>query len=252
MYFLIGLYLHFKMFSLGCFTICYMSLPSESFILHSWNHNAHRWNELIEGEKLESRRLVTNKAIVEVLSTLSCNQILDVGCGEGWLVRRMNEQGRECRGIDGSSTLIQLAQSKGQGIYQCLNYGEITQGESIEGTPFNTIVLNFALFTQGGTAELLSSLLTHLVPQGKLVIQSLHPGAISDSQEGRWEPDVWQGLPGDFTHTYAWYLRSMEEWKSLFEDCQLRIEEIHEPAHPHTQRPLSIIFVLSAQQAKNK
>lgn len=225
-----------------------MKPPTESFVLHSWNQNAHRWNALIEGDMLESRRLVTNQAMMEVLCALPGRHILDVGCGEGWLVRSLYQSGRECRGIDGSAALIQLAQSKGQGAYQCLSYGEMIKGAPIEGGPFETIVLNFALFSKENTEELLRTLRHHLLPTGNMVIQSLHPEAMPQKQESHWEADVWQGLPGDFTHTYAWYQRSMEEWKAVFERCRLSIEEVHEPLHPHTQRPASVIFVLAPQK----
>ncbi|WPP49377.1 class I SAM-dependent methyltransferase [Catalinimonas niigatensis] len=220
-----------------------MKSPPESSVLRSWNLNAHRWNTLIDEEKLESRRLVTNQSIVEVLQSLPTKRMLDVGCGEGWLVRRMNEAGREYRGVDGSEMLIKLAQDKGQGNYQCLSYENIIQSSAIEGTPFEGIVLNFALFTKEGAAELLCSLRNHLIPKGKLIIQSLHPEVMPQG----WEPDVWQGLPDDFVEPYAWYQRSMQEWKELFEDCHLTIENLHEPVHPHTQNPLSVIFVLTCK-----
>lgn len=222
-----------------------MNPPDESFILHSWNENAVRWNALIDEDKLESRRLATNEAIVQVLRSIQCEQILDVGCGEGWLVRRMNQEGRNCLGIDGSSELIQLAQSKGQGTYQCLSYGDIIAGLPIEESPFECIVFNFALFGKDDTAALLRNLQAHLTAVGKLVIQSLHPDVTESKGNSSWKADVWKGLPGNFTDTYAWYQRSMEDWKMLFRDCQLHIEHIHESFHPHTQSPLSVIFVLT-------
>ncbi|MEK6481325.1 methyltransferase domain-containing protein [Catalinimonas sp. 4WD22] len=222
-----------------------MRIPDESFVLHSWNQNARQWNTLIVENKLESRRLVTNKAIVEVLLSLKGELMLDVGCGEGWLVRKMNKEGIKCHGIDGSSELIQLAQQKGGGTYECISYGDIISGSTIEGSPFDVLVFNFAIFDEKATARLLLSLQTHLLDGGKIVIQSLHPDAMPASKKSRWEADVWQGLPGDFKDTYAWYLRSMEDWKALFDACEYKLEKIIEPKHPQSQQAVSVIFVLS-------
>lgn len=222
-----------------------MKAPEEEFVLNSWNQNAHRWNSLIDKEKLESRKLVTNQAIVDVILALPSQHILDVGCGEGWLVRSLSQNGKNCRGIDGSAELIRLAQQKGDQKYACLSYGELIGGASIEGTPFDAIVFNFALFDEYNTESLLKSLKTKLKAQGHIVIQSLHPDALPQEQQGHWQQDVWQGLPESFTDSYAWYLRSMADWKKLFRSCGLRLEQTHETAHPSSGNLLSVIFVLS-------
>ncbi|MDF9795098.1 cyclopropane fatty-acyl-phospholipid synthase-like methyltransferase [Catalinimonas alkaloidigena] len=222
-----------------------MKIPEESFVLHSWNQNAKRWNKLIEENSLESRRLVTNQAIIDVLLSLGCKKILDIGCGEGWLVRSMKKEGVECWGIDGSAELIKLAKEKGSGTYGCMSYGDIVSGSKVNGSPFEAAIFNFALFDESTTAPLLQKVRKHLTTEGKMVIQSLHPDAMPNSKVSRWEADVWQNLPGNFKDSYHWYLRSIKDWKKLFEHCQLKLEKIHEPIHPHTHVPLSVIFVLS-------
>lgn len=222
-----------------------MKIPKESYIIKSWNKNARQWNILIEENKLESRRMVTNQAIVDVLLSLKAKHMLDMGCGEGWLVRKMNEEGIKCHGIDGSSELIKLAQEKGEGTFQSISYGDIISGCMIESSPFDTVVFNFALFDEKTIAPLLQSLRTHLHSNGKVVIQSLHPDAMPASKKSRWEANVWQGLPGDFEDTYAWYLRSIEDWKALFDSCKYMLEKIIEPKHPQNQQAVSVIFVLN-------
>ena len=223
-----------------------MKLPNENDILRSWDKNARDWEQLIEENKIESRRLVTNDAIIQVLASLPMSSLLDLGCGEGWLVRRMAALGLPCHGIDGSQSLINLAQAKGSGTYQCLSYGDIIDGAQLEGSPFDAIVLNFALFDKDSTPSLLSSLRQHLSEKGLIIIQSLHPDAIHAFEPSHWKPNVWEGLPGTFRDAYPWYHRSMPDWKALFGNCGLRVKRMHEPENPQTQRPASVIFVLEA------
>jgi 2-polyprenyl-3-methyl-5-hydroxy-6-metoxy-1,4-benzoquinol methylase len=52
----------------------------------NWTINAPAWTRAVRDNKIESRRLATNSAIIEVIQAISPKQILDVGCGEGWLV----------------------------------------------------------------------------------------------------------------------------------------------------------------------
>ena len=221
-----------------------MKAPTETEIIYSWDHNARGWKKLIDQEKIESRRLATNDAIVKVLTALPLKNMLDLGCGEGWLVRRMEALGLSCYGVDGSPTMIRLAQMKGEGHYQCLSYSEITEGARLEGSPFDAIVLNFALFDKDSAAPLLVGLQQYLTPRGKLIIQSLHPNAIHAFEPSHWKPNVWEGLPGDFSDTHPWYHRSMADWKVLFSGSGLHISAMHEPEHPRTQQPASVIFVL--------
>ncbi len=221
-----------------------MKAPNETEILRSWDKNAQGWEKLIEQEKIESRRLVTNEAIVRVLGTLPLSRMLDLGCGEGWLARRMESLGLTCYGVDGSAALIRLARTKGAGNFQCLSYGDIIAGSDIDGSPFDAIVLNFALFDKDSTPLLLESLKKHLSPQGMLIIQSLHPDAIHAFEPSHWKPNVWEGLPGQFSDAHPWYHRSMPDWKMLFAALGLQVKSMHEPKHPQTQKPASVIFVL--------
>ena len=221
-----------------------MKAPNETDILRSWDKNAQGWDQLIEDNKIESRRLVTNDAIIRVLASLPIAKLLDLGCGEGWLVRRMEALGLPCHGIDGSGSLIRLALAKGDGSYQQLTYSEIIDGVPVEGSPFDAIVLNFALFDKDSTPLLLKSLKQHLTSKGLLIIQGLHPDAIHAFEPSHWKPNVWEGLPGRFSDAYPWYHRSMADWKMLFMSLSLNIKATHEPEHPRTQKPASVIFVL--------
>ncbi|WKN32318.1 class I SAM-dependent methyltransferase [Porifericola rhodea] len=221
-----------------------MKPPTEIQILQSWEENARRWNSLIEEDKLESRTLITNKAILHAIRNQRIQKVIDVGCGEGWLVRSLNRLGMQATGIDGSTSLVQLAKAKG-GNFQHLSYQQLISGKQISGAPFELAVFNFSIFDKDGTDNLLNAIKQLLVKGGRIIIQSLHPEAVSKNSSGSWQKDVWQGLPGDFTQPYSWYLRSFNEWNQLFQNCHLQLLSTKEYSHPHTHKPLSVIFELA-------
>ena len=225
-----------------------MRLPTETEILQSWENNAPNWKKLIEEDRIESRRLVTNDAIIQVLSKLAIESLLDLGCGEGWLVRHMKRKGVASWGLDGSASLIRMAKAKGEGHYACVSYSDIIEGYSLEDSPFEGIVLNFSLYDKLSTPPLLDALKQHLTTNGKLVIQTLHPNAIHAFEPSHWKPNVWEGLPGKFRDAHPWYHRSMGDWKLLFGHCGYKVLETYEPENPRTQKPSSIIFVLAPHQ----
>ena len=78
----------------------------------SWDDNAGNWTRAVREGQIPSRHAGTDDAIVAAILDRKPARLLDVGCGEGWLVRRI-VQSTGCRavGIDGSSALIEAARS---------------------------------------------------------------------------------------------------------------------------------------------
>ncbi|WP_132607665.1 class I SAM-dependent methyltransferase, partial [Pseudomonas aeruginosa] len=81
----------------------------------SWRGNAEAWARAVREGRLESRRLATDDAILQVLRQRAPRRLLDIGCGEGWLCRALAGEVGECVGIDASSELIELARAAGGG-----------------------------------------------------------------------------------------------------------------------------------------
>lgn len=219
----------------------------ESRILHAWQVNAGGWIDLVDHERIPSRKAVTNRAIVEVISDLKPLKVLDLGCGEGWLTRTLTRAGINATGVDGILSLIENARSKGHGSYACLSYEEITAGVPLPGQPFDLIVINFGLFTDQSTEALLAELRKRLVDGGLIVIQTLHPCYFLGGEgpyQSEWKSDAWAGLEGDFQESHEWFFRTLSDWISMFVRLGFRLGGMKEPLHPETGKPASVIFIL--------
>ena len=62
-------------------------MKEEEEILNTWHLNAKAWIKTIAGNTIESRKLVTNQAIVNEVVALNPVTVIDLGCGEGWLIQ---------------------------------------------------------------------------------------------------------------------------------------------------------------------
>ncbi|WKN41763.1 class I SAM-dependent methyltransferase [Tunicatimonas pelagia] len=215
-------------------------------VVDSWSANASAWISTIENEDLESRKLVTNQAIVETIAKYQPKKVLDVGCGEGWLCRALQQQGIKTLGVDAVADFITYARQQKQGQFEVASYQDLIQRKLLPLAPFDAAVINFALLDQEVTEQLLPALHRYLSQPGWLFIQTLHPHALGNEvpYQSGWHNEDWSLMKQPFTQPYRWYYRTLEDWVVLFSQSGYRLREIREPLHPKTQRPLSIIFGL--------
>jgi SAM-dependent methyltransferase len=94
----------------------------------SWDKNAGNWTRAVRDGLIPSRKAGTDDAIVRAIVSRKPSRILDVGCGEGWLIRRVS-QSLKCAavGIDGSAQLIENArQADPNSQYAVMTYATTT------------------------------------------------------------------------------------------------------------------------------
>ncbi len=217
-------------------------------ILQSWKANAVNWIATIDNEELESRKLVTNNAIVNAVCNYSCKNILDIGCGEGWLTRALRKKGKQCFGVDAIAALIENAIAKDGPFYEQASYTELAAGKKLQQPVFDAAVINFALIDKEETEKLIHAIPGYLNKSGLLFIQTLHPLTIAASSEyaSGWKDGSWNGMKRDFEQPYQWYFRTLEDWMELFA-AKYNLIAIKEPVHPETKKPMSVIFILETK-----
>jgi 2-polyprenyl-3-methyl-5-hydroxy-6-metoxy-1,4-benzoquinol methylase len=219
---------------------------SDAKIIDSWGRNAAPWTNAVRGQQIESRRLVTDRAIVE--ATLACapRSVLDIGCGEGWLARALTASGIEVTGIDAIPALIEQARQAGGGDFHVMSYEDVAAGKLK--LSVDAIVCNFALLGNESVAGLFGVVHSLLKPRGTFLVQTLHPviACGDDPYQNGWREGSWAGFSADFSDAAPWYFRTMESWIRLFQEHGLRLLEMREPLHPQTQKPASVIFMAQA------
>lgn len=216
---------------------------SDAKIIQSWRDNARAWTAAVRNGQIESRRQVTDWAIVDAILGRSPRTVLDIGCGEGWLARALDARGIETTGVDVVPGLVEDARRAGGGDFRVMSYEEIAAGKLA--VRVDAVVCNFSLLGKESVEGLFRTVPSLLNFPGALIVQTLHPVAACGDLSYRdgWRSGSWSGCGPDFTDPAPWYFRTLEGWAGLFADNGYRLRETREPVHPETGKPASVIFI---------
>lgn len=223
-----------------------MDPRSDAKVLNSWHVNADAWTRAVRDKTIESRKLVTDAAIVDAVRSLQPATILDIGCGEGWLVRALATHGITGIGVDAVPALVDQANAAGGGEFHVATYESIAEGAFT--TTVDVVVANFSLIGDDAVTRMLQRVPSLLHAGGALVIQTLHPmvaGGDHPYVDG-WRDGSWAGFSSDFTDPAPWYFRTLSSWIALLVQCGFPRVQLREPLHPATKKPASLVLVAMA------
>lgn len=214
----------------------------EDTLLDSWQHNAQAWIDAVRSGAIDSRRQVTDQAILLAILGRQPERVLDLGCGEGWLLRALGERGVEAVGVDGDRALVDAARAAGSAEVHLASYAQLADAQAFVGKDYDLVCANFALLQQD-IIPLLAAMNALLVPGGALVIQTLHPWSVADGdyQDG-WRQESFAGLAGDW-QVMPWYFRTLASWLNALDMAGLRLVSLQEPQHPQSALPQSLLLV---------
>jgi 2-polyprenyl-3-methyl-5-hydroxy-6-metoxy-1,4-benzoquinol methylase len=219
---------------------------SDAKIVDSWHKNAVPWTTAVRESQIESRKLITDRSIIEAILSSSPKSVLDLGCGEGWLTRELSDRGIRSIGVDAIPALIESAKRIGSEDFRSLSYEQIAAGKL--DLSVDAIACNFSLFGKESVEQLVRVISSLLNPDGVFIVQTLHPMMACGElpyQDG-WREGSWHGFNSDFTDPAPWYFRTLANWIDLFIESGLNLIKISEPIHPISQQPASILFIAQA------
>lgn len=142
----------------------------------TWAGNAAYWIKIIR-EGLDPFRLeLTNNAVLEAVAPRAGMNLLDAGCGEGYLGRLLAQGGAQVTGIDACAPLLDAAREAAQqaGIEARYDEGSLNELPYATDT-FDVVVTHHVLNELSDMPGAVRELARVLRPGGRLVSMMLHP-----------------------------------------------------------------------------
>lgn len=221
-----------------------MTAPDKSFeskLLESWQANAELWTSAIREGKIQSRETTTHAAIQQAILAFSPNKALDLGCGEGWLIRSLANQGIEWVGVEGVPALAEKARESGKAEILTLNYAALVAEPHRCGGGFDLVVANFSLL-EAELLPLFLSLRKIVTPGARILIQTLHPCTLEGPYLSGPRSESFAAMGSGTWQTMPWYFRTLGDWLDLLRAADLKLLSLCEPLLPETLRPASLIL----------
>lgn len=215
---------------------------AEDRIIETWEQNTVAWINAINNGEIASRVNVTDQAILDVILAQQPHSVLDVGCGEGWLVRALANEGIDACGIDVVPAFIDYARRQKSGRFEVMAYENMSATTLVDNV--DVVVCNFSLLGNESVQHVFRQVPELLTSEGVFIIQTLHPLSVGAGvqQEG-WRDGSWAGFSEQFHTPAPWYFRTIESWQELFVEHGLQLQQTLAPTDPETGQPGSIIFV---------
>jgi 2-polyprenyl-3-methyl-5-hydroxy-6-metoxy-1,4-benzoquinol methylase len=229
-----------------------MSDASEVAIVESWKHNAAPWTSAVREGRIESRRRVTDAAILDAILAFQPKSVIDMGCGEGWLARALAERGIDVLGVDAEPSLVEEARALGGGDFLTMSYADVAAGKF--DAKADMVVCNFSLLGERSVELLLRAVPALLLPRGVLVVQTLHPREACGGlpYADGWREGSWKGFGPEFSRAAPWYFRTFEGWARLFDEAGLPLVATYAPADEGGGKPMSAIFVCAIRHGEGE
>ena len=173
----------------------------------------------------------------ESLGDLNGLNVLDLGCGDGWLSQQMSNAGANVLGIDGSDKLLEYARSRYPGI-------EFIQSDLAYGIPsqvhkFDRIVSTMVLMDIPELDFLMRDVGHLLADTGRFIFVILHPCFFQYKIHFDQDSQVWYRKVTNYQDPQVWridsfgghnhYHRNLTYYTDLLRANDLAITRLYEP-----------------------
>jgi SAM-dependent methyltransferase len=148
---------------------------NETDDIDRWNAAAAPYDAAV-GDNWRQHHVIS-PALFELLGQVADQDILDAGCGPGWLSLELRQRGARVVGIDAAEQMILRAGERAEDAPENIQFmqADLCSPVPLENSSFNGIVCNMVLMDIPAIDTALAEFCRLLRPHGRLVFSITHP-----------------------------------------------------------------------------
>lgn len=206
-----------------------------------WEEIAREWDEGV-GEKGDVRHeLVINPIVEKFLGDLSGKVVLDAGCGNGYIARKMAKNAKKVVGVDFTEELVDIAKGKSKNLKNLEFKTASVEKLPFKDESFDVVLCNMVLMDLENLDAAVSEISRVVKRKGLVVISTQHPAFENAHKDyplrnekkeeiGRVVTDYFSpGLVVDKNENFPHYHWMLSQYLNAFSKNDLFLEETSEP-----------------------
>ncbi len=210
-----------------------------------WNRKAEEWHRQVGHDGDENRRANSDRVLWHFLGEVQCLDVLDAGCGTGYLSRQLAARGARVIAVDAAAQMIEVARRESDPALKIdFRVESCARLASVADQSLDRIVSNYVLMDLPELDATLCAFHRILKPGGGAVLVFSHPcfplpdavtpGAAPTASfvwrdsyfdERRVREPPWAHFSSDF----IWYHRPLSRYWRAFRQAGFRVEDFDEP-----------------------
>lgn len=214
----------------------------ESEVRTFWDAVAKDWRLQVGSEGDKNRRFNSDPVLWEFLGDVHGEDVLDAGCGTGYLSAQLRDRGARVTGVDVSSKMTAIARADHPDIE--FRTESVSALPSFEDSSFDAVVANYVLMDVPNLQDAVTTFHRILRPGSLAVLVFSHPcfpqGRRNESVERSTTTYVWD-FPyfeerrcvdppwAHFTREFIWFHRPLSTYWKAFKTAGFVVEDFEEP-----------------------
>lgn len=217
-----------------------MSEKSEAETIAFWDSVASDWDIQVGEAGDTNRRLNSDPVLWRLAADVGGRDVLDAGCGTGYLSRQLDDQGARVIGVDISPRMIEIARAKAPGME--LRVDSCSELATVADATVDIVISNYVLMDTPDLDGAVGAFGRVLRSGGTAVLVFSHPcfpqgGATGsgESSQYNWEFSYFDERKrvdppwGHFSSAFIWFHRPLSAYWKAFRAHGFIVEEFDEP-----------------------
>ena len=204
-----------------------MENPTITFEAHAQN-----WSDYIDQDGTGENYDPVVEVILEFASELGGLTLLDAGCGEGCVSRKLSQRGAQVTAVDVSPSLVKIA--SGKPFAEKIDYQSQDLSKPLPekyDSFFDLVVSNLVLMDVSDYAGFIQTIAKSLKTGGRAIVSLKSPyesavvGRVKDYFDSG-KGEFYQGLYESTGIRVPYYHRTLEEYVTAFRDSDLLLRSL--------------------------